>query len=168
MKKPRGFTLIEILVVVVLLGILAGVVLPHIANGAISARESALASDLQMLRRYVLIYKAQHKEVAPGYPNGDTTQAPTQQAFLDQMMLSSDSDGNTAAVGTAGFPRGPYLMRMPVNPLNNKDTLEPLANGAAFPANADDSHGWIYKADTAEIRADCGGSNDAGKLYYDY
>jgi prepilin-type N-terminal cleavage/methylation domain-containing protein len=168
MKKPRGFTLIEILVVVVLLGILAGVVLPHIAKGAISARESALASDLQMLRRYVLIYKAQHKEVAPGYPNGDTTQAPTQQAFLDQMMLSSDSDGNTAAVGTAGFPRGPYLMRMPVNPLNNKDTLEALADGAAFPANGDDSHGWIYKAATAEIRADCSGSNDDGKLYYDY
>jgi len=168
MKKARAFTLIEILVVVVLLGILAGVVLPHIAKGAISARESALGSDLQMLRRYVLIYKAQHKEVAPGYPNGDTTQAPTQQAFLDQMMLSSDSDGNTAAVGTAGFPRGPYLMRMPVNPLNNKDTLEPLADGVAFPANGDNSHGWIYKAATAEIRADCSGSNDAGKLYYDY
>jgi len=59
-------------------------------------------------------------------------------------------------------------MRMPVNPLNNKDTLEPLADGAAFPANGDDSHGWIYKAAAAEIRADCVGSNDAGKLYYDY
>ena len=168
MKKARAFTLIEILVVVVLLGILAGVVLPHIANGAISARESALASDLQMLRRYVLIYKAQHKEVAPGYPDGDTTQAPTEQVFLDQMMMSSNSSGQTAAAGTPGFERGPYLMRMPVNPLNNLDTLEVVAQGGNFPDKADDSHGWVYDPAIAQIRADCSGSNDAGKLYYDY
>ncbi|UCF14256.1 MAG: prepilin-type N-terminal cleavage/methylation domain-containing protein [Phycisphaerales bacterium] len=168
MKKPRAFTLIEILVVVVLLGVLAGIVLPLIAGGAISARESALASDLQMLRRYVLIYKGQHREVAPGYPNGDTTQAPTAQAFFDQMTMSSNPGGQTAPVGTPGFERGPYLMKMPVNPLNGLDTIQMLADGDNFPANADDSHGWIYKAATAEIRADNIGANDAGKLYYAY
>lgn len=168
MKKARAFTLIEILVVVVLLGVLAGVVLPLIAGGAMSARESALASDLQLLRRYVLIYKGQHKEVAPGYPNGDTTVAPTEAAFVEQMTMSSNSSGQTAAVGTPGFERGPYLMRMPVNPLNDLDTLQLLADGANFPANGDDSHGWIYKPATAEIRADCTGANGAGRLYYDY
>ena len=59
-------------------------------------------------------------------------------------------------------------MKMPVNPLNDLDTIEMLADGANFPANGDNSHGWIYRAATAEIRADCSGSNDAGKLYYDY
>ena len=168
MRKARAFTLIEILVVVVLLGVLAGVVLPLIAGGALSARESALAGDLQLLRRYVLIYKGQHREVTPGYPDGDTTQAPTAQAFFDQMTMSSDSDGQTAPVGTAGFVRGPYLMKMPVNPMNNLDTLQVLGDADNFPANADGSHGWIYKPATAEIRADCTGANDAGKPYYDY
>ncbi len=168
MKKARAFTLVEILIVVVLLGVLAGVVLPLIAGGAISARESALACDLQMLRRYVLMYRAQHLEVAPGYPNGDTTAAPTAQAFFDQMTMSSNAGGQTAAVSTPGFPRGPYLMKMPVNPLNNMDTIEMLADGANFPANGDDSHGWIYKAATAEVRGDNTGANDAGKAYYDY
>ena len=168
MRKARAFTLIEILVVVVLLGVLAGVVLPLIAGGALSARESALAGDLQLLRRYVLIYKGQHKEVTPGYPDGDTTQAPTEAAFVEQMTMSSNSSGQTAAVGTPGFERGPYLMRMPVNPLNDLDTLQLLADGANFPANGDDSHGWIYKPATAEIRADCTGANGAGRLYYDY
>lgn len=168
MRKARAFTLIEILVVVVLLGVLAGVVLPLIAGGALSARESALAGDLQLLRRYVLIYKGQHREVTPGYPDGDTTQAPTAQAFFDQMTMSSNSSGQTAPVGTAGFVRGPYLMKMPVNPMNNLDTLQVLGDADNFPANADGSHGWIYKPSTAEIRADCTGANDAGKAYYDY
>ena len=167
-KEKKAFTLVEILIVVVLLGILAGVILPMVSGSAISARESALAHDLHMLRRYVLIYTSQHLEIAPGYPDGDTTQAPTEQVFIDQIMLSSNSNGQTAAIGTPGFPRGPYLMKIPVNPLNHKNTVQILDDAANFPANADDSHGWIYKPATSEVRGDCGGTDDSGKAYYDY
>jgi len=168
MRKERAFTLIEILVVVVLLGILAIVVLPMVSGSTMSAKESALICDLNMLRRFVLIYKAQHLEIGPGYPNGDTTQAPTEQAFLDQMMMSSDESGQTAAIGTPGFPRGPYLMKIPVNPLNHLSTVQMLGDADNFPANADNSHGWIYKASTSEVRSDSTGTNDDGKPYYDY
>jgi prepilin-type N-terminal cleavage/methylation domain-containing protein len=168
MKRVKAFTLVEILIVVVLLGVLAGVILPLVASGATSARESALALDLQMLRRYVLIYTAQHLEVGPGYPNGDTTQTPTEQVFVEQITLSSNSRGQTAAVGTPGFERGPYLMRLPANPLNGLSTVQVLGDGENFPANADDSHGWMYKASTAEVRADNTGAGDSGRRYYDY
>ena len=168
MKRAKAFTLVEILIVVVLLGVLAGVVLPLVASGATSARESALALDLQMLRRYVLIYTSQHLEVGPGYPNGDTTQAPTEQVFVEQITLSSKSNGQTAAAGTPGFNRGPYLMKLPANPLNGLSTVQVLGDAENFPANADDSHGWIYKASTAEVRADSTGTSDSGKAYYDY
>ncbi len=168
MRKEKGFTLVEILIVVVLLAILALVVLPMVSGSVISARESALAHDLNMLRRYVLIYKNQHLEVPPGYPDGDTTQAPTEQAFVEQITMSSDPNGQTAPVGTPGFERGPYLMKIPVNPLNHKDTIQVLGDAAGFPASADDSHGWIYKPATSEVRADCGGTDDSGKSYYGY
>ena len=168
MKRARAFTLVEILIVVVLLGILAVIVLPLIAGSAISARESALAHDVQMLRRYVLIYKAQHLEVGPGYPDGDTTQDPTEAVFLAQTTLSSNDSGQTAPVGTPGFARGPYLMKIPVNPFNHKSTVQVLGDGDAFPANGDDSHGWIYKAFTSEVKADCGGVDENGKQFYDY
>jgi len=168
MRKERAFTLIEILVVVVLLGILAVIVLPLVANSSISAKESALALDLQMLRRYVLVYKTQHLEVGPGYPDGDTAQAPTEDVFIAQTTMSSKPSGETAAVGTAGFVRGPYLMKIPVNPMNHLNTVQVLGNAEEFPANADDTHGWIYKASTSEVRSDSTGANDGGKAYYDY
>jgi general secretion pathway protein G len=168
MRKARAFTLVEILIVVVLLGILATTVISMASGSAISAKESALATDLQLLRRFVLIYKCHHLEVSPGYPNGQTSAAPTEQAFIDQATLSSNSAGQTAAIGTAGFDRGPYMQKMPANPLNGKSSVQILADGADFPAAADDSHGWICKPATAEIRADSTGADDSGKLYYEY
>jgi len=168
MRKAKAFTLIEILVVVVLLGILAAIVIPAIANSSISAKQSALATDLQLLRRFVLIYECQHREVSPGYPDGDTTQTPTEQAFVEQATLASNAAGQTAQRGTPGFNRGPYMMKVPVNPMNGKSDVQMLGDAENFPANADDSHGWICKAATSEIRADSSGSDSNAKRYYDY
>jgi general secretion pathway protein G len=168
MKRRAGFTLVEILIVVVILGILAAVVIPMAANSAQAARESALAHDLHMLRRYILVYKSQHLEVAPGYPGGATSQQPTEDAFVDQITLASNKAGQTAAMGTAGFDLGPYLWMIPVNPFNKKAGVQVLGDGADFPADADNSHGWIYEAATQEIRADTVGTDSSGKRYYDY
>ena len=168
MNKAKAFTLVEILVVVVLLGVLAAIVIPAFAHSTTSAKDSALAVDLQLLRRVILVYKSQHLEVGPGYPNGNTTQAPTEQAFIDQTTMASNTNSQTAAIGTPGFNRGPYLMKIPVNPFNEKNTIEMLADGQAFPANSDGSHGWIYKAANSEIRADNTGTDQSGRRYYDY
>ena len=46
----RGFTLIEILIVVVILGILAAIVVPQFVNAADEANDAAMRSQLQTLR----------------------------------------------------------------------------------------------------------------------
>jgi prepilin-type N-terminal cleavage/methylation domain-containing protein len=168
MKKARAFTLIEVLAVTVLLGVIAAIVIPAVANSGTAAKESALATDLQLLRRFILVYKAQHLEIGPGYPDGNTSAAPTEQAFIDHATRASKTTGETADPGTPDFNRGPYLSKIPVNPFNNKDTVQMLADGEDFPADADDSHGWIYKAATSQIRPDNTGSDSSGKRYYDY
>jgi general secretion pathway protein G len=168
MKRARAFTLIEVMIVVVLLAVLAAVVLPSLTKGTTMAKESALAFDLNLLRRFLVIYESQHMEVSPGYPGGVTSSTPTNQAFRDQATLSSNASGQTAAVGTAGYPYGPYLSTIPANPFNGKDTIEVLANGQAFPAAGDDSHGWICRPETGEIRPDNSGTNANGTRYYDF
>jgi prepilin-type N-terminal cleavage/methylation domain-containing protein len=168
MNNAKAFTLVEILVVVIVLGIMAAIVIPTVSSSTIPAKESSLASDLQLLRRLVLIFKSQHLEVGLGYPNGNTTLAPTEQDFIDQATMSSNTSCQTAPIGTPGFDRGTYLQKIPVNPFNGLSTIQMLGNGEDFPVAADDSHGWIYKAATSDIRADNSGADDNGKAYYDY
>jgi general secretion pathway protein G len=167
MEKRLGFTLVEILIMVVLLGILAGIIIPMIGRSTTSAQEAALLHDVQEIRRCVLIYQAQHLDVSPGYPNGDKSQVPTEAAFVAQITQASKMNGQTAAPGTAGFSYGPYLMRIPINSFNKKMNVQVLGDGDAFGAAADNSSGWIYKPATSELRLNNSGS-DGNKQYYDY
>jgi hypothetical protein len=57
---------------------------------------------------------------------------------------------------------------IPRNPFNKLTSIQTLRDGEDFPADADDSHAWIYKAATWEVRADTKGVDDSGKRYYDY
>ena len=167
-KKIRAFTLVEILIVVVILGILAAVVIPLASGSVISSQESSLGIDMQLLQRFVLIYKVHHLDIAPGYPNGQTSSTPTEKAFVDQATLVSNDLGQTDSIGTEGYERGPYMQRIPVNPLNKLRTIQMLGNSESFPDEGDNSHGWVYKASTGEIRPDSPGTDDNGKRYYDY
>jgi prepilin-type N-terminal cleavage/methylation domain-containing protein len=168
MRQARAFTLVEILIVVVLLGIMAGIVIPAIGRSATGARETTLAMNLNLLRRFIPVYTSQHKEVAPGYADGNPAGMPTEEAFVNQAMLSSNADGATAARGTAGYRFGPYLSKIPANPFDASESVLVLANDEEFPATADDQYGWVYKPATGEIRADNTGANVRGVAYYDY
>jgi prepilin-type N-terminal cleavage/methylation domain-containing protein len=55
----KAFTLIEILIVVVILGILAAVVVPQFTNAAEDANDAAVRTQLQTLRGQIELYRAQ-------------------------------------------------------------------------------------------------------------
>ncbi len=138
MQAKRGFTLVEILIVVVILGILAAIVIPQFTQASTEAKTNSLASDLQTLRSQIELYKVQHNDTAPALLT-----------FEGQMIYTSDIAGNVNGVSKARaglFQLGPYLERVPANPFNNLDTL-----GAA--GTVDNSVGWGYDPATGEIRA---------------
>lgn len=152
-NERRGFTLIEVLIVVVILGILAATVLPQFTSASQDAKETALVQDLQTFRSQIELYKFQHNGK---YPAAGTTDP---QAFEDALTLSSDPDGTTGPIGTKPF--GPYFIgQLPSNPFNNKRDAK-VVDANTLPA-ADDTTGWIYSSVTGRIKANSTGSTDEG------
>jgi prepilin-type N-terminal cleavage/methylation domain-containing protein len=167
-EKASAFTLVEILIVVVILGIIAAIALPRFSNASAMARSNMLADDLRLLRMQISVFKGQHAGVAPGYPGGDTTAAPTEKAFIAHLTQSSNAAGETRPPNTPGYRYGPYFREIPDNPVNGKSTVQIIADGEDFPAQADDSHGYIYQPSTLTLKADSTGQDEGGTSYYDY
>jgi general secretion pathway protein G len=168
MRKRKAFTLVELLLVVLLLGLLAAIVLPKFSNASAIARASMLADDLRIMRMQLIVFKSQHRDVPAGYPDGNRSAAPTEQDLVLQLTKASNSACQTADPGTPGFDFGPYLREVPSNPVNGKTSVQVLGDGAAFPAAGDDSHGWIYHPATLRFKADSPGADDKGVLYFGY
>jgi len=166
MRNKNGFTLVEILIVVLMLGLLAAIVLPRFSNASATARASMLADDLRVIRTQLSVYKAQHTGVAPGYPVAGG--AANEATFVAQMTMATNTDGATQPVGTPNFDLGPYLREMPVNPFNDKTSIRILADAQAFPNVATGDFGWIYKPATLKFKADAVGQDEDGKDFIDY
>jgi len=168
MRVRKAFTLMEILIVVLILGILAAIVLPQFSNVSGLARAKMLADDLRVIRTQLALYRCQHLEVGAGYPGGDRSQLPTEAAFVLHMTKASNQGGETAEPGTSGYDFGPYLREIPPNPVNGKNSVQVVLDDEAFPAAGDDSHGWVYQPSRLLFKPDCPGADEDGKLYFNY
>lgn len=144
MKAKRGFTLVEILIVVVILGILAAIVIPQFTEASTEAKLSSLCSDLQTVRSQIELYKVQHNDAVPVPEAGGAT--------WTQMTQYTDVDGKTNATKTAVFKYGPYLPTIPTNPFNQLATVAFTATATAT-CPADNSTGWWLNTATGQFRA---------------
>ncbi|MCK4873670.1 MAG: type II secretion system protein [Phycisphaerales bacterium] len=71
-RRNQGFTLVEILIVVVILGILAAIVVPQFTNASQSATVASIESQLQTIRGQLELYRIQ--EAGHAYPDLVTNQ----------------------------------------------------------------------------------------------
>ena len=148
MKAKRGFTLVEILIVVVILGILAAIVIPQFTEASTEAKTSSLCTDLQSVRSQIELYKIQHNDNLPGVANGTHTAGAT---FEQSMTGYTDIFGEvTTAADPNGY--GPYLQKIPVNQFVDSNVI---GKGVAEPPGVvtDGSQGWYFNTDTGKFRA---------------
>jgi len=99
MKKRNGFTLIEVMIVVVILGILAAVVVPKILDRPDQAKIAAAKSDIAVLMQQLKLYRLDNA----AYPS------------TDQGLTALTVKPTTNPLPT-NWKTGGYLERLPNDP----------------------------------------------------
>jgi prepilin-type N-terminal cleavage/methylation domain-containing protein len=130
LRKQAGFTLIEMLVVVVVLGILAMIIIPQVAVSTDDANLRTLETNLSTLRNSIELYYHQHNSNYPGAAHHTTgaataSDAEAATAMVEQMTKYSRVDGVVGNTKGGLFLYGPYLkgINLPTNPYNNLNTV---------------------------------------------
>ena len=131
----KGFTFVEIIIVVVILAVLAALVVPQLGRASAEPDLAPLAATLQTVRTQLQRYKLQHNDTFPSLAQWEK-----------QMLRKTKPNGRCSARGSCG----PYLLQVPVNPLDGSRNISPLQDG---------SGGWTYDQTTGQFS-----SNDPSVL----
>ena len=128
----NGFTLIEVLIVVVILAVLAATIIPQFTDSTKDAQESVLLTNLKILRTQIQVYRAHHGGMAP---SGD----------LSELLKATHADGSD------GGKFGPYLQFIPKNELTDSNTVNPIATADAAAGDVKPGDGWIYSTTSSKL-----------------
>jgi len=156
----RGFTLIELLIVVIILAILAAILIPQVSSSTVDAQEAALDSNLNGLRSAIELYQVQHNGNYPGEAVPAAVACSvgaagvgainTASAVIEQLTMYSNAAGATCTGPAALTPLGPYVRKIPADPINNLTTLDVKTAGTPL-APAAATGGWAYDTQTGQI-----------------
>jgi prepilin-type N-terminal cleavage/methylation domain-containing protein len=130
MKDQTGFTLVEMIIVIIIMGILAAVIIPQIGTTSADAKVSAVKQDLATMRNAVEVYYSQHNNAYPGAQKNDGsgavgTAGEAATAFVDQLTKYSDIKGACQGTKDATHIYGPYLKggKLPMNSFNDSNAV---------------------------------------------
>jgi type II secretion system protein G len=104
----RGFTLVELLVVIIVIAVLAAIAIPKFASSSQRSKESSLRANLKVVRNAVEMFKNDTGFYPSALSDLTATSAPAN---------GKDSTGATKAI-TASDWKGPYLQALENDPIS--------------------------------------------------
>ncbi|MCA9293390.1 MAG: type II secretion system protein [Phycisphaerales bacterium] len=134
MRRRPGFTLVEILIVVVILGVLAAIVIPQMSSASTQAIRAHLGRNLQAIESQIEIYRANNAGLLP---TNDID---------DPMGEGEAKDGWGILVSSE------YLQSEPMNFFADSTVLLGGDEATAIAAGPDVGNGWFYEAVGNTIR----------------
>ena len=101
MQQQRGFTLLEVMVVIVILGIIASMVVPNLMGSQDTANRKKTVVDIQQLENALDMYKLNN-----GF-------YPTTEQGLQSLVTQPTTEPMPRA-----YPEGGFIKRLPKDPWN--------------------------------------------------
>jgi general secretion pathway protein G len=139
MRKQKGFTLIELVVVVMILGILAAVAAPKLLNTSGTAADQGIKQTLGVVRDAIERYAAEHSGTLP-------------------------TDLKADLITNGNYLRGADI---PVCPVGANNNLVNVVAVAAPTADASPTKGWKYSTADGSFICNSGATtkSDPGLTY---
>ncbi len=140
--RRNGFTLVELVVVIMILGILAAVAVPKLVTTTANATDNGLRQTLAVMRDAIELYAAEHAGQLPAQDSAETT-------FKTQLK--------------------PYLRgEIPKCPVGKReDTVEIVSVDPATPLSATGAKGWMYNKKDGRFIANTTDASYDGTTTYD-
>ena len=151
-RSYKAFSLLEVVIVVAIIAVLAAIAIPRMSRGAKGSNDSAVSSDLAVLRKAIDFYATEHLGIYPKAAN-----------INEQLTQFTDVTGGTSTTKDTSHTFGPYLRSIPSLPVGAR------IGGTKIAATDANDVGWIYVENSGSINANTTTeADDAGKLHKDY
>lgn len=136
-KNEKGFTLVELLIVIVILGILAAIVIARFAGATKETKEASLKGNLRTIRSSLEIYKANSKSNI--YP-----------PILNDLWVGTNPDVDSKTF-IESVPRDPfyksrviYAVTAAIDPMDSAEDRDTKVSGGG---------GWAYDSFAGRVCA---------------
>src|SRR5262245_39712990 len=145
-REKNGFSLVEMLIVVVVLGIFAAIVVPQFTSSGETARHAATVEYLQAMRSQIDLYRNQHLGKFPGLAGSDPDVVLLEQLTLPTNAAGERSTNSNQGFGDPNYPLGPYIPNVfSPNPFNKSRRVRTVTQFPSSPPGGSGMNdpGWI-------------------------